>query len=50
MDEGKSAPRYFNLKLNQAPEFESSHISYIEIGIDEQQILLETTELLISQH
>lgn len=43
------APRYFTLKLNQAPEFESSHIFYIEIGIDEQQILLETTELLISE-
>lgn len=42
------APRYFTLKLNQAPEFESSHIFYIELGIDEEPILLETAELFIS--
>jgi len=42
-----SAPRYFSLVLNQPPEFESSHIFYIEFMVDDKQIIIESTELLI---
>lgn len=43
-----SAPRYFTLILNQAPEVESSHIFYIEFMVDDIQIIIESTELLIA--
>ncbi|MDP2635703.1 MULTISPECIES: hypothetical protein [unclassified Pseudoalteromonas] len=43
-----SAPRYFSLILNQAPEVESSHLFYIEFMVDDKQIIIETTELLIT--
>ena len=41
--------RYFNFTLNTAPEFESSHVFYIEISLDNgKQFLMETPEILIS--
>ncbi|NNG41773.1 hypothetical protein HJP15_02250 [Pseudoalteromonas sp. NEC-BIFX-2020_002] len=41
--------RYFNFTLNTAPEFESSHVFYIEISLDNgKQFLLETPEVLLS--
>ncbi|KTF13016.1 hypothetical protein [Pseudoalteromonas sp. H105] len=41
--------RYFNFTLNTAPEFESSHVFYIEISLDNgKQFLIETPEILLS--
>jgi hypothetical protein len=41
--------RYFSFTLNTAPEFESSHVFYIEISLDNgKQFLLETPEILLS--
>ncbi|MBB1396032.1 MULTISPECIES: hypothetical protein [Pseudoalteromonas] len=42
--------RYFNFTLNTAPEFESSHVFYIEISLDNgKQFLLQTPEVLLSK-